>query len=280
MISFFWQTCRSGRRKFRRLDLSTTSFRHVEAALVRAYNVHPDDVGAFRARLTFLQKKGLLGPENRPGRGKAIAYGPDQFWRMIYACEIGTLGMTPNVTLWFIENCWPKLREGFQAAEEVVGKHKDPNRKKVLMQISGFSAFGSAWRTAEPNVRWIHLRAADKWFRNRIPTEDISEITVNISARLRDFYSALEAVKREAGVGDRFIEKASKPKRRLQRKGKVHAEKSRTRGARRAVPQIESARSKGHPITGDDHADNTIAARRGGATRVSRWRRDGERSSS
>jgi hypothetical protein len=43
--------------------------------------------GAFRGRLTALQKGGLLGAENQPGRGHALRYGPDQLHRFVFACE-------------------------------------------------------------------------------------------------------------------------------------------------------------------------------------------------
>jgi hypothetical protein len=212
-----------------------TSFKSIEAALIRTYNVHPDDVGAFRARLTFLQKQGLLGPDHRPGRGKAIAYGPDQFWRMIFACETAQLGMSPSVTLWFIETLWPKLSDCFKAADRVVAKHDRPSPNDVLMQFTGLSLMTSAWRTTEANVRWAHLREANKWMRDPPPSRDV---TVNLTARLREFRDALAAIEQEA---DPSAPEISASKRNRRRKGVARATHSRSKAARRTTAQADLA---------------------------------------
>ena len=83
-----------------------TSYGHVEAALVRAYGVPSKALGAFRGRLGNLQKQGLLGAKNMPGRGAALRYGPDQFHRLIFACELFEAGIGPATVLGLVEALW------------------------------------------------------------------------------------------------------------------------------------------------------------------------------
>ena len=49
-----------------------TTFSVTEAALVRTYAVPYKAQGAFRGKLGNLQKQGLFGAKNMPGRGKAL----------------------------------------------------------------------------------------------------------------------------------------------------------------------------------------------------------------
>ena len=87
-----------------------TSFGAVEKALLQSHRIPDALAGAFRGRITSLQKQGLFGPKHRPGRGLALTYGPDQFHRLIFACELLEFGIGPPTIL----NC--RVAVGPQAA--------------------------------------------------------------------------------------------------------------------------------------------------------------------
>src|SRR6516162_3959544 len=95
----------------------------VEAALVQTYRIPAMAVGAFRSRLGALQKAGLFGAESRPGKGVALRYGPDQFWRLIFVCELFEFGIAPSVVLSLVKSLWERrLRKIFMDAEDAVVK--------------------------------------------------------------------------------------------------------------------------------------------------------------
>src|SRR5215208_5467710 len=95
-----------------------TTYGPIEAALVRTYGIPDKAVGAFRGRLGNLQKQGLFGPANRPGRGSALRYGPDQMHRLIFACEMFEFGVSPAKVLTLIELWENGLRRIFERADK------------------------------------------------------------------------------------------------------------------------------------------------------------------
>jgi len=170
-------------------------YNRVEAALVRTYGVRRADLPRFRARITFLQKGGLLGV--RPGKGKAISYTPDLLHRLVFAMELSEVGVTPAATLTTVADLWDKsIRRHFEKAEQTV--NAAPGPQDVILTMGGVSLMVGGWTStmeAIPNVNGFPLRRlADKMdllLRHADPAP--RAVVINISQRLRDFHAALAA---------------------------------------------------------------------------------------
>jgi hypothetical protein len=177
--------------------LFETSYSHVEAALVQTYGVPVKAVGAFRGRLGNLQKLGLFGPKNMPGRGAALRYGPDQFHRLIFACELFECGVGPATVLALVEQLWEsRLKQIFKKAEHAAERGDDPGPDDIVMHMGGVRLMTDAWSEAVPNVNSCTLRKLpshmEVWMRmgarDRLPSR---ALVVNLSSRLRQFHAAL-----------------------------------------------------------------------------------------
>lgn len=170
----------------------TTSYRHVEAALIRAYGVPDKASGAFRGRLGSLQKQGLFGADNMPGRGAPLRYGLDQFHRLIFACELFEFGASPAMILGLVEEMWERtLAPIFKKAASTVEGKTGPD--DVVMHMGGVRLMTNAWSDAVPNVNTCALGDLPKqvqvWMRgDRLPAR---ALVVNLSSRLREFHAAL-----------------------------------------------------------------------------------------
>src|SRR5262249_35848578 len=125
-----------------------------EAALVQTYRIPAKAVGAFRSRLGTLQKAGLFGAKNRPGKGVALRYGPDQFHRLIFVCELFEFGIAPAVVLSLVKSLWERrLKEIFRGAEDAVMKHQDAaGPDDVVLYIGGAHLMVDGWSDTVPNV--------------------------------------------------------------------------------------------------------------------------------
>src|SRR5262245_32033666 len=125
----------------------------VEAALVQAYRVPAKAAGAFRGRLGALQKQGRLGVRNQPGKGVALRYGPDQFHRLVFACEMLEFGVAPSVVLSLVESLWERrLRKIFRDAEDPVVRHEDAGPDDVILHIGGAHLMGDGWSKAVQEI--------------------------------------------------------------------------------------------------------------------------------
>jgi hypothetical protein len=170
----------------------TTSYGHVESALVRTYDLPDKATAAFRGRLGGLQKQGLLGAENRPGRGVALNYGPDQIHRFIFACELFEFGAAPSTILNLVKARWDKtLAPIFKKAETAAEHNLGP--KDLVLHMGGIRLMTDTWSDAIPNVNSCTVADLPKhvqvWMRgDGLPAR---ALIVNLSSRLRDFHAAL-----------------------------------------------------------------------------------------
>jgi hypothetical protein len=172
----------------------------VEAALVQTYRIPAMAVGAFRSRLGALQKADLLGPKNRPGKGVALRYGADEFWKLIFACELFEFGIAPSVVLGLVKSLWePRLRDIFKDAEDAVMKCQDAaGPDDVILHMGGAHLMVDGFSDAVPNVNsctlselsnnmlmWMSIKPDDP---SRLPPR---ALVTNLSMRLRAFHIAL-----------------------------------------------------------------------------------------
>lgn len=172
-----------------------TSYGHVEAALVQVYGIPDKAVGAFRGRIGNLQKLGLFGAKNMPGRGAALRYGPDQLHRLIFACELFEFGVGPATVLALVKALWESsLNQIFKKAEQAA--QRDPGLDDIVMHMGGVRLMTNAWSRAVPNVNSCPLRKLpyymEDWMRmggrDRLPAR---ALVLNLSSRLRQFHTAL-----------------------------------------------------------------------------------------
>src|SRR5262245_48421471 len=128
-----------------------TTYGVVEGALVQTYGVPSRSVGAFRGRLGNLQKQGLFGAANMPGRGAPLGYGPDQIHRLVLACELFEFGVSPSTVLALVEERWTgRLRRIFQKAEDAA--QRDPGPDDIVLSMGGVSLMRNGWSNEIPNV--------------------------------------------------------------------------------------------------------------------------------
>ena len=171
-----------------------------EAALVQTYRIPAKAVGAFRSRLGALQKAGLFGSKNRPGKGVALRYGPDQFWRLIFVCELFEFGIAPAVVLSLVKSLWEhRLSKIFSKAEDAVMKHQDAaGPDDVILHMGGVHLMVDGFSDAVPTVNscplsklpdnvamWMSIKPDDP---SRLPPRALVK---NLSMRLRAFHTAL-----------------------------------------------------------------------------------------
>jgi len=173
----------------------------VEAALVQTYRIPAKSVGAFRSRLGALQKQKLFGARNMPGKGVALGYGPDQFHRLVFVCELFEFGIAPSVVLSLVKSLWERrLRKIFSDAEDAVIKHEDAGPDDVILHMGGVHLMVDGWADAVPNVNscplselpdnmamWMSVRPDDP---SGLPPR---ALVTNLSMRLRAFHAALAA---------------------------------------------------------------------------------------
>jgi hypothetical protein len=166
----------------------TVSYAKVEAALVKMHNIAPDDVSAFRARFGALQRGGLLGAENQPGKGRRLEYGPDQIHRAVLAFELVQAGVVPSIILPLIREYWDnKLRDIFTKADRTV----NDEAKDVVLIMAGVAALSS--ETPVPNINHTTMGKISERMTLALDGKGLPAraLFVNLSAQLRKFHRAL-----------------------------------------------------------------------------------------
>jgi hypothetical protein len=169
------------------------SYSHVEAALVRTYDVQKRDLGRFRARITFLQKGGLLGVS--PGKGKALRYNPDLIHRVIFATEMHEFGTPPQLVLETVADLWDRRICGiFERA--ATATMAPPGDDDIVMVLGSNSLMVGAWTSTAktlPNVNGFPLHKLNDNLKLVMLHDKLPQraVVVNLSARLRRFHAAL-----------------------------------------------------------------------------------------
>jgi hypothetical protein len=184
----------------------TAPYKTIEAALVRMHDIALEDVGAFRSRLGALQKGGLLGAENQPGKGQKLDYGIDQFRRLVLAIELTQAGLGPGVVLRLVKDGWKKLNGIFNRAEEA-NSHPAPGHTNdvvlTLLVDLMFAETGPAinYTTRDKLREQIELVFDEEEKPARL-------LLVNLSLAMRKFHAALVHFHLQP---DRLVEAALAP---------------------------------------------------------------------
>jgi hypothetical protein len=171
----------------------------VEAALVRAYGVAPDDLTAFRGRLAMLQKGNLFGADQRPGKGHKVTYRPDHLHRLIFCCELAELGVAPRGQLKLVAEFWDsRIRPIFAEAGTIDRLNAAAGDNDIALLLTGVSLMAGAWAGGTvPNINSCPLgKLADNLKLAIRPNSENDPLlpralVVNLTARLRKFHSLL-----------------------------------------------------------------------------------------
>ena len=165
----------------------TVSFATVEKALLKMHDVKPQHEDAWRARINFLRREGLLG--ERPGSGRRIGYHTaDQLPKLLLALELAQAAVAPQVALSLIATSWDDpLHRFFREA----GKARDNDTSDVLLLLVGITEMVER----DGAIPIIQITTADRLDVLRTVLDDSSvpgrALVINLTARLDRFHKAL-----------------------------------------------------------------------------------------
>jgi hypothetical protein len=190
----------------------TAAYAKVEAALIRMHNVAPEDVPAFRSRLGSLQRGGLLGAENQPGKGRKLDYGPDHFHRVVLAIELVQAGIAPGVILRLISEQWDKLCRIFTQAELATVHPTRGNANDVVLILPINLMFETEARINSTRRDRLPQDIELAFGNERLPAR---LLLVNLSAQMRKFHDALSHYHLQP---DQPVEAAMAPKKKARKR--------------------------------------------------------------
>ena len=165
----------------------TVSFATVEKALLRMHAVEPRHEEAWRSRINFLRREGLLG--ERPGSGRRIGYHTaDQLPKLMLALEMAQAAIAPRVALSLIAASWDDRLNGFfQQAEEA----RRNETSDVWLLLAGITEM----MERDGAIPVIEVTTTDRLDVLRMALDDTfvpgRALVINLTARLRKFHAAL-----------------------------------------------------------------------------------------
>jgi hypothetical protein len=168
----------------------TVSFATVEKALLRMHAVEPRHEEAWRSRINFLRREGLLG--ERPGSGRRIGYHTAAHLpRLVLALEMAQAAIAPQAILSLVRGNWDdQLEKIFKEAEKARAK----NTSDVWLLLAGITAMVER----DGAIPVIAATTEDRLDVLRMALDDSSvpsrALVVNFTARLRRFHKALSDI--------------------------------------------------------------------------------------
>ena len=157
-------------------------YKHVEAALVRYFDVPEQQLGAFRARIRYLRKIGV--PDlAKVGSGSQLTYSREQAIEMMLALQVSQLGASPK---WFAStkrvqpdfldkiSAHPKRGDAFSVIipDKLLSTDKDGQSQVTVLTIDSKTDL----------IRWI----------SKVSVHSFS--VVNLSQMIRELDQLLVAV--------------------------------------------------------------------------------------
>jgi hypothetical protein len=167
----------------------TVSFATVEKTLLRMHAVEPQHEEAWRSRINFLRREGVLG--ERPGSGRRIGYHTaDQLPKLMIALEMAQAAIVPQTILSLVRKHDERLKNIFREAE----KARANETSDVLLLLAGITEMIER----EGAIPVIQATTADKLDVLRMALDDSSvpgrALVINVTARLRRFHEALSDI--------------------------------------------------------------------------------------
>jgi hypothetical protein len=197
----------------------TVSFATVEKALLKMHAVEPRREEAWRSRINFLRREGLLG--ERPGSGRRIGYHTAAHLpRLVLALEMAQAAIAPQAILSLVRRHWvDRLEKIFKEAERA----RFYKTSDVYLLLAGIAAMVER----DGSIPVIAATTAERLDVLRMALDDTKvpgrAIVINLSARLRRFHAALVEIypQPEDHALGRRLEKAE---------GETKARKARAKG--------------------------------------------------
>jgi hypothetical protein len=165
----------------------TVSFATVEKALMLMHGVERKHEEAWRSRINFLRREGVLG--EHPGSGRRIGYHTaDQLPKLLLALELSQAAVAPQTILALIATSWDgRLKKIFDEAEDA----RDRETSDVWLLLAGITEMVER----DGSIPVIAATTANKVDILRMALDDSKvpgrAIVINVTARLRRFHEAL-----------------------------------------------------------------------------------------
>jgi hypothetical protein len=166
----------------------TVSFATVEKALLKMHDVEPQHEEAWRSRINFLRREGVLG--ERPGSGRRIGYHTTvHLPKLLLALELAQAAVAPQVALSLIATSWDnRLHPIFENANKTLDRGGSAD---VLLLLAGITqmierdgAIPVIATTTADRLDVLQTLLSDKAVPGRA-------LVINITARLRRFHAEL-----------------------------------------------------------------------------------------
>jgi hypothetical protein len=131
----------------------------------------------------------------RPGKGTAIAYGPAEMERLIFALETSEIGLSPATVANLIETQWHRLEPIFRDAQRSV--MNDASDADIVLTIVAPCFATGPWLAPDnpPMPAFGKTTIGDLGAHMRLvlghSTPPPRLIAINLSTRMRDFHAAL-----------------------------------------------------------------------------------------
>jgi hypothetical protein len=165
----------------------------VEAALARMHDIAPEDVPALRSRFGAMQRAGLLGSINQPGKGRKLQYTPDLLHRAMLAFELAQAGIAPGIIVPLVNDYWDsRLRAIFDKAEDAVMHPVVGNMNDVVLVLAGIALITEGTNSV-PNINWTTVSRIPERIDLALGGDGLPArvLLVNLSGQLRKFHDAL-----------------------------------------------------------------------------------------
>ena len=173
----------------------TAPYWMVEHSLVRTFAIGSGNLTAFRSRIGELQRGGIFGAENQPGKGTKLVYSADQFCRLVFALSLAQFGLAPTLILRVVRDYWAtQLEPIFRKAVREFGlAYVDTTQNNDIVLVFGIRVVTEGAVHAVPMITSCELYKLPQ--RVELTFQDAEpRLMINVTERMRKFYAALSEV--------------------------------------------------------------------------------------
>jgi hypothetical protein len=173
----------------------TADYWQVEHALAQTFAIAASNLPKFRSRIGELQRGGLFGAKNQPGKGAKLVYGPEQFHRLVFAISMAQFGLAPTVILRLVRDYWTThLDAMFWDATRMFGRSDENSAQDDdIVLVLGIRIVSEGAAEAIPTINSCTLRKLPARVELTLQ-DDEPRLVINLTERMRKFHAALRAV--------------------------------------------------------------------------------------
>ncbi|WP_395391606.1 hypothetical protein WBP07_13030 [Novosphingobium sp. BL-8A] len=118
------------------------SYSQLEVILTAHFQIHPDKVGTFRARLKQLQRLSFP-PGVNVGRGTKMAYGAEHLFQLVTVLELIHIGLPAATAATIVTKHWPHFAAAYAWAQASIYRNQLRDRFYARVLHSSFKEFRS-----------------------------------------------------------------------------------------------------------------------------------------